>query len=148
MSYSGAGKGYQCEIKESKLGTSAPNDVTRDKTMVCDGLGDGAPVDLMAVAPDGDTESLSKEQTSRNEAVEETLADFKSSNAEPSITASERLDLVKRSLRQYDEQVVPQVQQATLSSSSELERLRHSSNLSPFEYNENIMVSVPMSATV
>ena len=144
MSYSGAGNGYQCEIKESKLGTSAPNDVTRDKIMVCD----GAPVDLMVVAPDGDTGSLSKEQTSRNEAVEETLADFKSSNAEPSITASERLDLVKRSSRQYNEQLVPQVQQATLSSSSELERLRHSSNLSPFEYNENIMVSVPMSATV
>ena len=123
----GTGKGYQCEIKDGKMATSAPNGATRDTTMVTE------------VPQNDDTWSYSKEQSSRNETVEETRADFKSSNAEPSATASERLDLVDEC---WSEQVVPHVQQATLSSSSESEQLRHLSNLSPFEYSEDVMVSV------
>jgi len=131
--------GKQDEIK-GEVGMSvlkiAPN-CSRDPTMV---ITDGRPLYSMAGAHNYGRVGFSKEQDDDDgydKAMEEISSTVKSSDAAAILSSDvEQFELLEHSRQQSDEQVVPQV---TLSSSSS-EGERHLSNITPFEYNEHMMV--------
>jgi len=125
-----SGKGHQQE----EVGTSelnlAPNG-SRDPTMVTDGRS-------MAGTHNYGRVVYSKEQDDDDgydKEMEEILSSVQSSDVAAMLSSDvEQFDLMEHSRQQSDEHVVPQV---TLSSSSSE---RHLLNISPFEYNEHMMV--------
>ena len=126
---------YHRKNEPGKLDMSAlivaPNDATGNAISVDD-----------IIVPQDDTWSVSKEESSRNEAVENNGMDTKPGNVEQSTMGSERFDLFTPMIELTSQHIgsdqlllVPQVhiQQASESDSS--------SNVSPFAYNGGIGVS-------
>ena len=126
-------KGYHRKNETGKVDISAlivaPNDATGNTTSVDD-----------IIVPQDDSWSVSKEESSRNEAVEDDWMDMKPGNVET--MGSERSDLFTPMIEHASQHIgndqllfVPQVhiQQASESDTS--------SNVCPFAYNGGIRVS-------